>query len=152
MAHFVRTHPAPQVKGPPYGYSKFRQHVRQDFGRRCAYCLMDELWAGGEENFELDHFRPKQKFPDLLQDFHNLYWSCRVCNSNKWDHWPSAELEQQRVGLIDFCRHDFQDHFQLSPNGLWVPLTLSAEYTKQIMKLNRPHLVELRVRVGWRPE
>lgn len=151
MARFARTHPAPQVQRPPYGYGRFREHVRQDFGRCCAYCLMGELWAGGAENFELDHFRPKQKFPPLSQDFHNLYWSCRVCNKNKWDHWPSQELQDRGFGYVDFCQDEFQHHFDLTPEGFWVPLTSPARYTEQIIKLNRPHLVELRVRVGWQP-
>ena len=151
MARFVRTQPSPQVKGPPYTYGKFRPHVRRDFNECCAYCLMPELWAGGENNFELDHFRPKHVFPNLRMDFHNLYWSCRVCNGNKWNHWPSERLQKQGTGFVDFCRDDFHDHFRLSLGGLWIPQTPSADYTEQILKLNRSHLVKLRRRVRWHP-
>ena len=113
---------------------------------------MPELHAGGEENFELDHFRPQSQFPDRARDFHNLYWSCHVCNklNHKGSNWPSPELQSQGIGFVDFCCDDFHTHYQLS-NGFWMPLTASAKYTIQNIKLNRTHLVELRVKIGWQP-
>lgn len=83
MAHFSRTVPAPAFPG---GYTAFRAYVRQDFRQCCAYCLLHEFWAGGEDNFELDHFRPVSRFPDLERDFYNLYYACHVCNQRKRDH------------------------------------------------------------------
>ena len=148
MARFTRTHPAPQIQGH---YRNFREQVRQDFGGCCAYCLLPELEAGGESNFELDHFKPKSKFPASLRDFHNLYWSCSVCNGNKWNRWPSAQLDQRGIGFVDFCRDDFHNHFQLNPDGFWVPLSLSAKYTEEIIKINSPHLVAKRLQINWRP-
>ena len=121
-----------------------------DFQQCCAYCLLPELEAAGESNFELDLFRPKSKFLHLRRDFHNLYWSCSVCNGNKWNRWPSPELEQQGIGFIDFCQDDFQDHFRLL-NGLWIPQSQSAEYTEQIIKLNSSHLIAKRLQINWRP-
>jgi uncharacterized protein (TIGR02646 family) len=148
MARFVRTHPAPQVTG---AYTKFRAHVQQDFRRCCAYCLLPELEAAGESNFEMDHFRPRSKFTHLLYDFHNLYWSCSVCNGNKWNRWPTPQQEQMGLGFVDFCKDDFQDHFQLSPDGFWIPTTVSGQYTEAIIKLNSPHLVAKRLQIRWRP-
>ena len=148
MARFIRAHPAPQVRGH---YTNFRDHVRRDFQGCCAYCLLPELEAAGEGNFELDHFRPQSKFPHLARDFHNLYWSCGVCNGNKWNRWSSPYQEQQGIGFVDYCRNDFQDHFQLSPSGFWLPLSLSGKYTEQIIKLNSPHLIAKRLQINWQP-
>lgn len=126
------------------GYTAFRPHVRQDFEYRCAYCLLEELWAGGEENFELDHFRPRSRFPDRTDDFYNLYYACHPCNHLKADRWPTPELEQGGICLVDLCQDDFEAHFLPQADGTWAPLTPSAAYTIDAMRLNRTHLATLR--------
>jgi hypothetical protein len=92
--HFIRRASAPTTKRSDY--RGFRQHVRQDFRKTCAYCLLDETWAAGPENFELDHFRPKSIFPQLALSYYNLYWSCHVCNRLKRDLWPARHLLERR--------------------------------------------------------
>lgn len=142
MSHFVRANPAPFVQGP---YTSFRPHVRRDFRQTCAYCLLEEFFAGGEENFELDHFRPRSLFRDLDRDFYNLYYSCHPCNRIKHNKWPSAELEAHGIGIVDLCRDDFTTHFLELPNGEWEGLTPSARFTIDLLRLNRPHLVAIRL-------
>src|SRR4051794_22205746 len=139
MARFSRMRPAPTG-----GYLALRPYVRADFEQRCAYCLLQEIWAGGEENFELDHFRPRWLFPDLIADFFNLYYACHVCNQIKGMHWPPSALEERGIGFVDLCQDEFEVHFVVRPDGSWTPLTASAAYTIDSLRLNRPHLVELR--------
>jgi len=78
-------------------YTKYRPFVREDFRECCAYCLLHEIIAGGEANFELDHFRPKSrpKFAGLINDFYNLYYACHVCNQYKGQLWPTTELSER---------------------------------------------------------
>src|SRR5712692_8681327 len=114
MAKFHRRTPAPLVAGD---YRSFRVYVREDFHRICAYCLLEEQLAGGEENFELDHFRPQSRFPELAGDFYNLI---------KSDKWPSIALQGRGIGIVDLCRDDFETHFRERDNGTWEPLTPSA--------------------------
>src|SRR2546429_5003613 len=120
MAHFSRRTPAPIVKG---GYRSFRRFVREDFTRQCAYCLMSEVLAGGKENFELDHFRPKSLFSHMLNDFYNIYYSCHPCNHTKRDAWPPPELESRGISLVDLCKDDFSFHFSAMPDGRWESVT-----------------------------
>lgn len=141
MAHFNRTKPAPKVNGD---YRAFRPYVRFDFKASCAYCLIDELFAAGEENFELDHFRPKSLFPQYINNFENLYYSCHVCNNIKRDKWPPEELGKIGIEIIDLCKEDFEQHYRILNDGSWEPLTKSAEYTLEVLRLNRPHLKRLR--------
>jgi len=141
MPRFKRTRPAPVVSGT---YRAYRRQVQEDFERTCAYCLIEEILAGGEENFELDHFRPKRHFPTQSNDFYNLYWSCHPCNGIKWDQWPSEELLRQGVNFVDLCRDDFNVHFVVSAEGEFEGLTQSAKYTIDVLLLNRSHLVEIR--------
>jgi hypothetical protein len=141
MARFRRTKPRPNCSGE---YSAIRPFVRKDFEYRCAYCLLEELYAGGEENYELDHFRPQSRFPALRDDFYNMYYACHPCNHIKRDKWPSEELQNQGINLVDLCISDFDEHFQERADGAWEGNTISGRYTIDILRLNRPHLVELR--------
>lgn len=143
MARFKRSSPAPKVKGD---YPAFRPYVRQDFEQCCAYCYLHERHAGGEKNFELDHFRPLKQFPKLRRVFENLHWSCHVCNGikSKSNHWPSDELLARGIRFVDLCEDDFDQHYQVLPDGTLNPLTLSASYTIDTIDLNSEHLRKLR--------
>ncbi len=140
MSVFSRRQTSPTPPNP----SSYRSLVRQDFSQCCAYCLLHELLAGGASNFELDHFRPKSLFPSLAEDYFNLYYSCHVCNQYKGASWPSAELSRMGFGFLDFCQESFSEHFRERADGVWEPLTPNAEYTEARLRLNRPHLVDIR--------
>ncbi len=142
MPVFHRRLKAPRIKTE---YGHFRQFVREDFSECCAYCLLHEIVAAGAENFELDHFRPKSLFPALINDFFNLYYACHPCNHKKRHNWPKPELESAGYRFIDLCRELFSTHFQEAEDGRWLPLTKAAEYTLAMLRLNRTHLVELRL-------
>ena len=141
MPVFQRRPEAPQVTGD---YTRFRAFVRDDFSECCAYCLLHEILAAGPENFELDHFRPQALFPALLNDFFNLRYACHTCNHKKGSCWPEPELEAGGYRFIDLCQADFSTHFQETEDGHWLPLTKAAEYTADLLRLNRTHLVTLR--------
>jgi HNH endonuclease len=142
MSHFARTKPAPLVTG---GYRGFRTYVRADFCQKCAYCLIAELWAAGEQHFELDHFRPKSLFPELEQDFYNLYYACHPCNLSKHRFWPPEDLEQRGTTFVDLCQDEFESHFRSNEDGTWSGITESGKYTVDILRLNKKHLVQVRL-------
>ena len=137
-------------------YQNYRKDVRKDFHECCAYCLSYELISGGEENFELDHFKPKSKFPELTTKFSNIYYSCSVCNWYKGNIWPSQELIEQGQEFIDYCKTNFSTHFIEQDNGIWKPITPTGEYTIKKLRLNRKGLVKIRklfkkhnVKINW---
>ena len=142
MAHFLRRRPPPPNKR---GYRSYLPFVREDFRRTCAYCLMKELFAGGPHSFELDHFRPQSLFPGEADNFYNLYYACRSCNLIKHVKWPPPELEQRCIGFVDFCADRFEDHFTELADGKWLGLTPSAQFTIDMLLLNRTHLVSIRL-------
>jgi uncharacterized protein (TIGR02646 family) len=144
MARFTRTKPAP-LGG--YRNPKVRAQVRQDFVRTCAYCLLEEFYAAGKENFELDHFRPKSRpeFSHLINNFYNLYYCCHPCNKKKGSIWPSQEQSALGFRFLDFCEDEFEEHYRKLPDGRWEALTSAAEYTMIHLRLNRSHLVRIRL-------
>lgn len=124
-------------------YRRFRPYIREDFEHCCAYCLLPEQLAGGQENFELDHFRPRSRFAHLVSEYSNLYYACHVCNREKRDHWPCNGLQAQGYRFVDTCSDDFSSHFRYH-NGEWQPLSPAGEYTAERIRLNRIHLVRQR--------
>ncbi|MBC7528150.1 MAG: HNH endonuclease [Chthonomonadaceae bacterium] len=143
MARFTRTSPAPFLTKT---YSKYRSHVRADFEQCCAYCHRHEDWAGEEEVFEIDHFRPQDKFPHLISIYENLCWSCRACNGrkSKSHHWPTYGQLVEGSGFVDLCADDWEQHYEILPNGNLKGLTKQANYTIKMIRLNRETLVRLR--------
>lgn len=47
----------------------------------CAYC--EESCRG-----EIEHFRPKSRFPQLVYDWSNWVFACHDCNHAKSERWP----------------------------------------------------------------
>jgi hypothetical protein len=143
LAVFRRRTPSP---GPFNHYSAYRPFVREDFAECCAYCLLHEILAAGQENFELDHFRPRSlpEFAHQADNFYNLYYACRPCNHAKGSTWPDRFLEAAGYGFLDPCVETFSAHFQEEADGSWIPRSRRAEYTLEKLRLNRSHLVKIR--------
>jgi hypothetical protein len=131
MPIFIRREDGPSYDAP---HHTIRPLVRADFSECCAYCLFHELLAGGEDNFEIDHFRPRARTADPVErdGFLNLYYSCHTCNHYKSSSWPDGVLAEKGYRFVDSCKELFSDHF---PAG---------EYSEARLRLNRPHLAELR--------
>ena len=77
------------------------QDFRKELGARflgiCGYC--EEIVRG-----EVDHFRPKSKFPELVYEWSNWVFACNACNSiSKKDKWPEG-------GYVDPCAVSVQEH------------------------------------------
>ncbi len=130
-------------------YAKYRSYIREDFNECCAYCLRYEIFAGGEESFELDHYKPRSKYPELVHQYTNIYYSCHVCNQRKWSHWPSDELDSKGYRFVDTCKENFSTHFE-DNDGYWNPISPAGEYTEAKIRLNSRHHVQIRQMIkGW---
>ena len=71
-----------------------RDALVKDFGTVCAYCQQPCTGPTTSERPDeesVDHFRPRQHFPALWLDWHNLVFACRRCNQAKGDNWPGFE-------------------------------------------------------------
>lgn len=70
-------------------WREFHADLAVAFSGLCAYC--EELCPG-----QIDHFRPKSKFPALVYEWSNWVFSCHRCNQLKGDTWPAG-------GYVDPC-------------------------------------------------
>ena len=74
----------------------FREELAARFHCICGYC--EEIERG-----EVDHFRPKSKFPELVYEWSNWVFACNACNSIfKKDKWP-------KDGYVDPCATSIQE-------------------------------------------
>ena len=70
----------------------FTDELREAFGDICGYC--ESVCKG-----EVDHFRPKARFPKLVYVWLNWVFACHDCNNAKSNTWPPG-------GYIDPCAED----------------------------------------------
>ena len=139
-------------------YTRYRPFLREDFRFRCAYCLRNEFFVGGEAGCVMDHHRPQggpYGRPDLVSVYENLYWCCNECNSLKGDTWPSPQQYAAGQRFLDPCQPDgdHELHWRVEADGTLTPLTDVGEYTIAHLVLDREGLVyHRRRRIGWERE
>ena len=88
---WIRYAAGPRGTKPPNdsAWRQFRPELHHVFNWLCGYC--EEITRG-----EVDHFRPKKRFPELTYVWSNWVFACRWCNLLKWEKWPA-------VGYVDPC-------------------------------------------------
>lgn len=67
----------------------FEPTLRKRFHALCVYC--EEICKG-----EVDHFRPKSRYPHLVYSWDNWLFACHSCNNLKGETWIKG-------GYIDPC-------------------------------------------------
>ncbi len=61
--------------------------IKSSFGK-CAFCECIPSEGG---NIEIEHFKPKSKYPELTFEWDNFLPSCRKCNGSKDSHDTGVE-------------------------------------------------------------
>lgn len=138
----------PNIKCNASNYrTKALPYLKKDFGCRCAYSMVFLDLAGGETCMEVDHFKPKRKFPRKAHSYSNLMLVSRHCNGNKGDEWPSYVLKKQGFEFINPCKEqDYGKHiFENIETGELVPATPKGAYQIEKCMLNASHLVNQRL-------
>lgn len=119
--------------------SKNKELLRIDFSRRCCYCDdLDEIRSSKDE-YQVEHFAPKSKFPKLKFRYNNLLYCCRTCNRGKWDKWPSDDEKISVVGNIGFldpCDDQYYDNIARKSTGEIVYLTELGKYIYETLNLS----------------
>lgn len=87
-------------------YSDYKQELRKDFLYSCAYCTTSEKEL--HKDFQIDHYLPQSKYPELANDYLNLIWSCQECNNSKDDYDSNATKKIFRPD-----KYDYSEHFEL---------------------------------------
>ena len=90
-----------------------KKYLAIDFEHRCAYCDDLDSISSGYKSYHVEHFAPKEKFPELKFQYDNLLYACPYCNCSKNDDWPSNDPKVNVVdnkGYIDPCTQEYYEH------------------------------------------
>lgn len=104
-------------------------------GGTCAWC---ESQVAGAQHGEVEHVRPKSRFPTRAYDWDNFLFSCQHCNQKKSDRWPAHGR---------FVRPDHDDprrHLEFTDDGRVRGRTREGWQTIVALDLNREDLVRSR--------
>ena len=131
-----------------YNQNEVKLALRAMFHEKCAYC---ESYTTHVSYSEIEHFKPKSKYPELCFEWNNMNFSCEICNgkAHKGDKFP---LENENGPIINPVEENPDNHFKFIYNKEWdqaivIPIGTRAETTVDIFKLNdRQTLLEKRTK------
>lgn len=115
-----------------------KERLILDFEHKCAYCDDLDKYTGGSRMYHVEHFAPKDKFPELEYTYDNLLYACPYCNISKSDKWPSDSSTISIVGnkgFIDPCTNEYNKHLKRHNNGEIYFTTPIGEYMFYELKL-----------------
>ncbi len=125
-------------------YSSFKPYLEKDFNGRCGYCDITEIVIG--KVFQIDHFAPRQKFPDLECEYSNLVYTCPSCNRAKWNDWPMSEpapSHDESRGYVDPCDAEYATHLNRTNCGIVeanTPVGVYMRYKLNLFALKHRYL------------
>ena len=91
-----------------------KKRLINDFEHRCAYCDDLDKYGGGSKVYHVEHFAPKEKFPELKFQYDNLLYACPFCNiSNQISGRVIVVL------LLLLETRDLLIHVQMNMRSIW---------------------------------
>lgn len=121
-----------------YNHPDIKNQLLIETHEKCLYC---ESKIRHIDDGDIEHIIPKSVHPELSFDWENLSLACTICNRNKGDHYDPGSAEE----VINPYTDSPADHFLFHRDFLTpLPQSLRAQYTDQLLELNRAELRERR--------
>ncbi|HEY0739585.1 MAG TPA: HNH endonuclease [Herpetosiphonaceae bacterium] len=117
--------------------AELRDFVRRRAHFACEYCGVTETDTGGE--LTIDHYQPQSI--GGTDEPENLLYCCVRCNQYKADYWPTPPNDPP---LWNPRTEPTLTHFLRLEDGTLYPLTPTATFTSQRLRLNRSPLIAYR--------
>lgn len=118
----TRTYTGPELRN----YRDYKKYLEKDFQQKCGYTNCSHWWFGGEQSFQIDHFIPKSRRPDLTTKYFNLVYSCSYVNRAK---------SNDDGNYLDPCNVDLNLHFYRDEFGKIYPEPSSSQAVYMYKKL-----------------
>ncbi len=109
-------------------YNAYKPFLAEDFNHKCGYTDCSDYWFGGQRCFQIDHFKPKEKYPLLVNEYSNLVYCCSYVNRAKWD--------DDNANYLDPCSVDYNKHFERDNRGFITAISTQAQYMVDHLQLN----------------
>ena len=123
-------------------YKKAKPFLIQDFHNICGYC--GKRFDITLSDSQIEHFKPKSKYPEFKHDYQNLILSCSTCNNKKRDDWPSNDVNNPitldgLMGYVDPATPEYDKHLVRNNDGEIIGKTDVGNYmVKRFGFDNRP--------------
>jgi hypothetical protein len=125
-----------------HSVASYKAVLRLEFAFQCVYCRLPD-GVKGQDNFGVDHYRPRSLFPALARTYSNLFYACNACNSRKKDFWPSSKERRDGRFIPNPCDHVMFQHLRYK--GARVePHSPAGEHTKNLLMLNDEESLQYR--------
>ncbi len=141
-----RRHSPRPLRGE-YGYRGYRPCIRWDFGFTCAICLLHEadfvaIGIEGTGLTSIEHIEARSHDQDLVNEYSNLLYACRFCNTARSNRGRSALDGAQ---LLDPTEAAWENHFYIAADELRPKHgDHSAQYTADCYDIKEPRKTTLR--------
>lgn len=125
-------------------YSDWKSELAVEGKKQCVYCTINIKSFGGIRNFHIEHYKPKDKkyFPELIDEFSNLFFACSICNCFKGNDWHVEPIQNlggkfyPNPAEVDYSSFlEIDDSFQVKSNFK------TGEFIINKIYLNRPQLL-----------
>jgi uncharacterized protein (TIGR02646 family) len=117
-----------------YSKDEIKQRLTKETGEKCAYC---ESKMNHVSYANIEHIKPKSKYPDHFATWENLTIACKRCNVNKGDRY------NENCPPINPYQDEPSAHFNAA-GPMILTTTPRGKYTEQLLGLNRSELIERR--------
>lgn len=131
------------VKPTKGTYSDWKETLSIEGKHQCVYCAISEKAFGGIRNFHVEHYKPKSddQFPELINDYNNLFYACSICNGFKSNDWPNAPTQYfDNDSYIDPSAKDYCEIFAVNNNHELESDFIAGRYMIERLFLNRAQL------------
>ena len=118
-------------------YTKYKEKLIEDFKETCGYCSKNRKVF--LEEFHIDHFAPKSKFPERKNDYSNLVLACPQCNRLKSDKWVTQDSHishTEKEGFVDPATQEYDEHLYRDENGQILHKTDIGKYMCEVFKFD----------------
>jgi uncharacterized protein (TIGR02646 family) len=131
--------------GNKYRHPKVKEEIKKMFSEKCAYC---ESHISHVDYGDIEHFRPKSKYPDCCFDWNNFLLACGICNDSehKGAKFPEENEDGPFVNPVDEEPNEFFN-FEFDPDtelAIVNPKNPRAITTERELGLNRTDLIRHR--------
>ena len=120
----------------------FLQTLSKLFYGKCGYC---ESYISNVDYGDIEHFKPKSKFPLESVKWDNLLLSCKKCNDKgqKGDNWPEEDENGPLINPLDENPEDFFafEFDNITQSTIVKPLNVRGETSERIYGLNKYSLL-----------
>ena len=115
-------------------YGSYADRLREEFGYRCAYCMLRERMASSKSFFVVEHVVSQRQSPQLALNYFNLAYACEACNGIKSSRSLPIDIEDALM----------RKHFKLDSEGKFAHKTPDGQIHIEFFNLNSRTKIEFR--------